>query len=208
MNHRNKNTEDDVVHLKNEKLFASSKSSQDKRIFSFKYHMGKVFWRIGTGGIAIFACYAIVFGKSKNDEGLFWLIFNQVVGGIGLQVCVLVLLDAIFTKEIILYPDKISKTWHFGLRRDVMFTSSRFGAMKTAFFSSKRFYPSWYNNVFTLILGVLYDETLARKRDISLMNKYLADVSGRDLSVFESGVILTSKSISLKSFLKKENTHE
>ncbi len=110
----------------------------------------------------------------------------------------------IFTKEIILYPHKIAHTWRFGLRRDVVFTSSRFGAQQTISYSSKRFYPSRYSNFFTPILGVLYDEYLVESEDVRIMNKYLAEISGRDLSTFE----LSGGSVSLRSFLKEENTHE
>ena len=177
---------------------------ENNRIFSFKYTGWRVFWRVFTTFLGILACCAIVFGKSKKHESLFWFCYLEIVGGLGLQICVLLILDMILTKEIILYPEKISKKWRFGIRRDVFFATSRFGAMKTPFFSSKRFYPFWYSNVFTLILGVFYDEYLVETEDVRLMNKYLAEISGRDLHTFEK----SSGSVSLKSFLKGENTHE
>jgi hypothetical protein len=183
---------------KNKDLFFS----KDIKKFSFKYSVWKVLWRVGTICLSICFSLIVVYGKPNDPNSLCSLMFDQIFGGLLLQMFVFSLLDTILTKEIILYPGKITKTWWFGLRRDVVFASSKFGSMKTAFFSTKRFYPSCYSNFFTPILGVLYDESLAKTKDIRLMNKYLAEISGRDLSLFESGVILTSKSVSLKSFLK------
>ncbi len=201
--YRDQNIVGEVAHLKERKYKAHPIIiTQDGRIFSFKYTTWRVLYRACYVCLAILFCYVLVFGKTESI--LFSFLFRQIFGGIFLQMCVFRLLDMIFTKEIILYPHKIAHTWRFGLRRDVVFTHSRFGAQKTISYSSKRFYPSWYSNFFTPFLGVFYDEYLVEPEDVRLMNKYLSEISGRDLSTFEQ----SWGSVSLKSFMKEANTHE
>ena len=153
--------------------------------------------------MGILLSYSIVFCIQDKD-GLFWFFIRVIVGGLLLLMGIFLLFDAIFTKEIILYPRKISKIWYWGIKKDVFFESAKFGSMKTPLLSSKRFYPFWYSDYFTPILGVFYDETLARGKDINLMNKYLAEISGRNLSVFEDESNFSTRSVSLKSFLKRD----
>lgn len=170
--------------------------------YSFRYNKWKVSWRILHLCLVLIIFYKIVFDWSLKKD-IFLFLFSEIVGGMVLVLGIFSLCDVIFTHNITLYQRKIVKTWHIGLRREVEFECSSFGAMKTPFFSTKRFYPHWINNFFAPILGVFYDDTLASAQDVRKMNQLLAEISGRDIKLFDGGGIFSAGSISLKSFLKE-----
>jgi hypothetical protein len=192
---------------KNNKLQneASLDPSQDGRIFSFKYTFWRVLYRVGMTCIAVLVGCALIFRETKDHESLFRVLLSQTWGWLLLLMGSIVLLDLILTKEIILYPHKIVKTWRFGFRRDVNLSGSSFGTLRTFFNNGKWFCPSRYNRHLTLIHGLHYDEYLAEMESARAMNIHLAEISGRDLSTFEPKCW---ESVAFKSFLKNEVTYE
>lgn len=181
----------------------SPSPDQDQPIFSFRFNKWKVLWRLGHLSLAILIAYKIVFDWALNEKNIFMFFTTEIVMGMLLIAAILILWDTIFACEIILYRTKIVKTWHFGLRREVEFSCARFGMGNTPFSRIKRFCPYWTINFFTPFLGVFYDETLASNNDIRRMNQFLAEISGRDISLFEVGGMFNTKTVSLKSFLKE-----
>lgn len=182
---------------------AGTSPNQDQPIYSFRFNKWKVLWRIAHLSLVILISYKIVFDWSLNKD-IFMFFFSEIVMGMVLISVIFSLCDVILTHEIVLYRSKIVKTWRVGLKREVEFAYSRFRAMKTPFFSTKRFYPYWISNFFTPILGVFYDETLVSAKDVRRMNHLLAEISGGDINLFEDGGIFSTRSTSLKSFLKEE----
>lgn len=181
---------------------------QDQPIFSFRFNKWKVLWRLGHLSLAILIAYKMVFDWALNKKNIFMFFTTEIVMGMLLIAAIFMLWDTIFTREIILYRTKIVKTWWFGLRREVEFSCARLGGMKTPFCSTKSFYPNWLSKFFTPFLGVFYDETLASNKDIHRMNQLLAEISGRDIGMFEAGGLLTTRDVSLKSFLKEGGANE
>lgn len=178
-----------------------------QQLFSFRYNKWKVLWRICHLSLAIFITYKIVFDWALK-KNIFMFFFSELVMGLVLVSAIFLLLDVLLTHEIILFREKIIKTWRIGLKREVEFVDARLGGMKTPFCSTKRFYPYWINNFFTPIFGVFYDETLAANKDVRRMNEFLAEISGREFSLFASeGMFATSK-LSLKSFLREGKVDE
>jgi hypothetical protein len=178
---------------------------QDGRIFSFKYTFWRVLYRVGMTCIVVLLGCGLIFRQTKGHESLFRVLLSQTWGWFFLLMGIIVLLDLILTKEIILYPQKITKIWRFGLRRDVILASSSFGTLRTFFNNGKWFCPSWHDRHLTLIHGLHYDEYLTEVEIARTMNIHLAEVSGRDLSTFEPKCW---ESVAFKSFLKQEITHE
>lgn len=182
--------------------------TQDQPLFSFQFHKGKLLWRVGHIGLVMLISYKMLFDWALNEKNIFIFFVTEIVMGMLLIAATLMLWDTVFTHEIILYRKKIVKTWRFGLRREVEFSCSRFGVGNSPFSRIKRFCPYWTRNFFTPFLGIFYDETLASNKDIHRMNRLLGEISGRDISLFESGGMFSINSISLKSFLKERGTNE
>lgn len=184
---------------------AGIKSIQDQPLFSFGYSKWKALWRMVHVSLIILFSSKIIFDWA-HKENFFWFSISEIVNGMLLLIAIFLLCDLIFTREIKLYQTKIVKTWRIGLRWEVKFADAKFGAMNTPFSRTKRFYPYWISNWFTPLLGVLYDDTMLSGKDARQMNQRLAEISGRDISLFDGGGMFTTSSVSLKYFLKDGET--
>ena len=180
----------------------STQQQQDFPIFSFGLDNWKVLWKIGQLGLVIFISYKAIFEWSLNYN-IFMFMLMQVVIGLVLVIALFFLFDTLLTEKIILYRSKIVKIWRIGLKCEVWFVHARFGAIEAPICSTKIFYPYWISDFFTPILGVFYDETLVGAESARRMNQLLAEVSGRDISLFENGSRFRARSVSLRYFLKE-----
>lgn len=179
-----------------------SSLSFDPPLFSFRLNRRKVLLQAVIIAFVMFISYKAISEWTHNFN--FYIFFMaQFVTGVVLVASILYFLDIIFTRKIVLYNSKIVKTWILGPSREVWFVHAKYNSFEIPYCNAKIFYPCAISNFFTPILGVFYDDSLVSRKDSQRMNHLLAEISGRDIGLFESRGLFGCRNVSLRYFLQK-----
>lgn len=159
--------------------------SNESPLFILKYKRWRIVWRlIFPLSFIIPISYMMVFDWAHTRTGLEFL-FSIIIGGFIFFSFTFQLIDMIFFKEVRFYKDRVVKAWYLLGERSIMLQNASLDGSNNLIISVKKIYDKKIKVFFAPFKGIFYDETLACRKDVTAVNRLLAELSNRKPEEFK-----------------------